>query len=144
MFSFVTHLASDTSGVPNLLFRTPWVTLLAKAIGKVNRKEVFPGEKPKGYNAISQQASSNTVIVNERDIFNIFPSFRKRAIINDKVALFYGIFLELEHFRYLDDDRIHKGAPSRGVAFESVKGVFSSKTPLIPLLAAKTMDGWNL
>ena len=84
------------------------------------------------------------MIVNERDVFKLAAPLMNGGVVNDKAALFEGVSFEAQLFRYLQDDRVHKGAPPRGVALESVKGVLMSRRPLMPLLEAKTMNGWYL
>jgi hypothetical protein len=98
MFGFMTHSATDSPGVSDLFLRAIGVTLLAKTIGKVKGVKVLSGKKAKGHNAILQKGSPYTVIVNERDVFNVPAPFRDGAVINDKVTLFEGVFLEAQFF----------------------------------------------
>ena len=88
MFSFMTHTATDTPGVSDFLLRAIGVTLLAETIGKIKGVEVFTGKKPKAHNAIPQKASPDTVIVNERNVFNVAAPLRQRTVIDDKATLF--------------------------------------------------------
>ena len=96
MFGFMAHPATDTPGVSDLLFRAIGVTLLAETIGKVKGVEVFSGKKPKAHNTIPQKASPHTVIVNERDVFDVTAPLRQGAVINDKVTFFERVSLKAE------------------------------------------------
>lgn len=128
MFGLIAHLTANGSGISDLFFRTFWVALFAKPIGKVKGIEVFSCKKPQCDNAITQKRSANTVVVDERNVFNVPAPLRDGAVINDKVTLFERVFFELVFFGYLQYDQVHKRSPSKGIALKTVKSIPSDPT----------------
>ena len=56
--------------------------LLAKTVSKIQRIEVLSGEQPQRDHRETQYASSQGVVLNERDVVNVFATFADGRIVN--------------------------------------------------------------
>jgi hypothetical protein len=79
-----------------------------KLIRKIKRIEILSCEEPKGDNTKTQYAPTESMVVDERDVFDVFTPLRHGAVINDKVALFTRIVVEVELLRDRNQDFVHK------------------------------------
>jgi len=120
------------------------MSLFPKTISKVKGIEVFTGKKAKGDDAIAQNASSEGMVIDKRDVFNVPTAFGRNRIVNNKTSVFQGAFSEIQEYGYLHDHFVHERAPSRRHLLEPVKGIFSSQAPVIPTFLTEPVDSGNL
>jgi hypothetical protein len=141
---FMTHFAVDTSWVSDFLHSAFGVSLFPKTVSKVKGIEAFTGKKAKSDEAISQHASSEGMVMDKGDVFNVPTTLGRNRIVNDKAAVLQGAFSEIQEYGYLHDHFVHERAPSGRHLLESVKGVFSSQAPVIPTFLTESVDSGNL
>jgi len=141
---FMTHFAADTSWVSDCLNSALGVSFLSKTVSKVKGIEAFAGKKTKGDDAISQHASSEGMVIDKGDVFNVPTALGRNRIVNDKTSVFQGAFPEIQEYGYLHDHFVHERAPSGRHLLESVKSVFSGQAPVTPTFLAEPVDSGNL
>jgi hypothetical protein len=75
------------------MFGTAGMATLAEPIGKIKRIIAAAGEQSQADQAKPENTATETMIINIRDVLDVFAAFRDDRIIDDKIALLTGVFI---------------------------------------------------